>query len=124
MARKRTRVVVYGSSLFLAGIAASLEKEEATVEVIRVDPRHPLARQRVRDLRPDVIAFDTSRPDVGLDIVPICRGLGSLLVGADPNSEELLLLARRSEPASCVADLLKVIREMNGAEDGSRGEVH
>ncbi len=122
MVRTRTRIVVYGSSLFLAGIAASLEKEGATVEVIRVDPRHPLARQRVEELRPDVIAFDTTSPDMGFDIVPICRGLGSLLVGADPSSEELLFLARHSEPVSCVADLLKVIRELD--ENRAPAEVH
>ena len=106
----RTRVVVYGSSLHLAGIAASL-KAEPGLEVVCVDPRVPGARQTVRALKPAVIAFDVSGPKPDLDVILMCRRRGLLLIGADPNSDELLVLSRHCPQALNTADLVTVIQQ-------------
>ena len=106
----RTRVVVYGSSLHMAGIAASL-KADANLEVIRVDPCVPGARQRVRELRPAVITFDTSGAEADPEVVLMCWRRGILLIGADPNSDELVVLSRRRQPAVNMADLANLIHE-------------
>jgi len=83
----RTRIVVYGSSLHMAGIAASL-KAEAGLEVICVDPRCPDAGNALRKLNPAL-----------------------LLIGADSNSDELLVLSSQFPQAFTVADLVDVIRQ-------------
>ena len=64
---ERTRVVVYGCSLSLAGISASLTGE-AGLAVVCVDPSAATARQRLNALDPAVVVFDLSSPTVDLDI--------------------------------------------------------
>jgi len=104
-----TRVVMYGSSLHLAGIAASL-KAQPDLEVVFVDPRVPGACQRVKELNPAVVTFDLSRTHPGLDVILLCEQLGLLLIGAEPNSNELLVISRLSMQAPRMADLVTIIR--------------
>jgi hypothetical protein len=106
---KRTQVVVYGSSLNMAGIAASL-KGDASLEVVRIDSHSPTLQQKLNELDPAVIAFDLSDPSSGLDVRLLRERPGLLLVGVDPASDELLVLSSQRERAVAVADLLSVIR--------------
>lgn len=105
---KRTRVVVYGCSLHMAGIAASLTAE-AGLEVVCVAPASPTARPRLDELHPVVIVFDLSDPSLDLDITLLRERPGLLLIGVDPNSDEVLVLSSRSAQALSVADLVDVI---------------
>jgi hypothetical protein len=105
---ERTWVVVYGCSLSMAGIAASL-KAEAGLAVVCVDPNSPTARQCLNDVNPAVIVFDRSDPYLDLDITLLRERPGLLLIGVDPSSDELLVLSSRSAQALSVADLLRVI---------------
>jgi len=114
----RTRVVVYGNSLHLAGIAASL-KADANLEVICVDPRVPGARQMVKELKPTVIAFDMSGTEPGLEAVLMCKRRGMLLIGVDANSDELVVLSRRCHEALNMDDLANVIHQ-KAAQTGLR----
>jgi hypothetical protein len=112
---KRTRVVVYGVSLNLAGIAASL-KAEAGLEVVSVDPRRPTARECLSQFNPAVVAFDLGDPDAGLDIAILRERPGLLLIGVDPSSDELLVLSSRPHQALSVADLVEVMQRESGRE--------
>ena len=116
---KRTRVVVYGTSLNLAGIAASL-KVETGLEVISVDAHAPNAIQRLNQLRPAVIAFDLADPNTSPDITILREQPGLLLIGIDPSSDELLVLFRRPQQVLSVADLVEVIQQQG---TGARREV-
>jgi hypothetical protein len=118
---KRTRVVVYGSALHMAGMQASL-KAEPDLEVLCVDPHAPTAGQRLNELHPAVIAFDLTDPSLGLDVTLLREQPGLLLIGVDPSSDELLVLSCRPAQALCVADLVNVIRQKDSDSETSQGE--
>lgn len=111
---KRTQVVVYGSSLNMAGVAASL-KGDAGLEVVRIDSPSPTFHERLKELHPTVIAFDLSDPSSSLDVGMLRERPGLLLVGVDPASDELLVLSSQQERAVTVTDLLRVIHRVEGA---------
>lgn len=105
---ERTRVVVYGRSLSMAGLAASL-RGAAGVEVVCVDPASPAARQLLNELHPVGVLFDLCDPALDLDITLLREQPGLLLIGVDPCSDEVLLLSSHPAQALSVADLLGVI---------------
>jgi hypothetical protein len=105
---KRMQVVVYGSSLTMAGIAVSL-KGDAGLEVVCIDSHSPTFQQKLNELDPAVITFDLSDLSSGLDLRLLRERPGLLLVGVDPASDELLVLSSQQERAVAVADLLSVI---------------
>jgi hypothetical protein len=102
------RVVVYGSSLNMAGIATSL-KAVASLEVICVNPRSPGARQSLNELKPAVIVFGLSETSSDLNVSLLHEQPGLVLVGVDPSSDEMLVLSSHSRQALSIADLINVI---------------
>lgn len=107
---EKLRVVVYGNSLSMAGIAASL-KTDASLEVITLNPHLPGVQQQLRELNPAVIAFDLSDTTPGLDfrLIPKCPGM--LLIGVDISKDDLLVLSSHTLSACSVVDLVNVIRQ-------------
>jgi hypothetical protein len=103
------RVVVYGNSLSMAGIAASL-KAEAGLAIVPIDPHDPTARQMINEIDPAVIAFDLNEPSMGLDIFLLRERPGLLLIGVDLASDKLLVLSSHASQAQCMADLIDIIR--------------
>ncbi len=118
----RTRVIVFGSSLHLAGISVSLNADQS-LEVVCIDPHSPTARQSLSELNPAAIAFDLSDPPASLDVALLCEQPGLLLIGVNPNSNELLVLSSQQERAVAVTDLLKVIHRQELEGEGSTGEL-
>ena len=108
----RTRVIVYGSSLNIAGIAASLVGE-AGLEVVRVDPQSPAARQLLDELDPAAIAFDLSETGASIDVALLYGRPDLVLIGVDPSNNEMLVVSSRPEQAHSMADLVNVIRRKN-----------
>lgn len=106
----RTRVVVYGSSLHMAGIAASL-KVDQSLEVVCVDPHSPTARQSLSELDPAVITFDLSDPSTSVDVSLLREKPGVLLIGVDPASDDILVLSGCPQQALSVSDLVHIIRQ-------------
>jgi hypothetical protein len=113
-----SRLVVYGNSVFLAGIKAQLE-HAPELELITMDATPPDVVDWVHACQPQVVLFDLTMgyPDFAIALLHELPGL--LLIGVDPNSDELLVLACQQERAVAVADLLRVIQreEMGGKED-------
>lgn len=116
MVEKRTRVVVYGTSLNMAGIAASL-KADSSLDVMHLNPRSPSARQSMNELGPAVIAFDLNDPDPGLDITLLRERPDLLLIGVGLSSNELLVLSGQPVQALSVADLVKVIHRQVSTQE-------
>jgi hypothetical protein len=106
--QQRKQVVVFGSSLNMAGIAASLKKD-ASLDIVCVDSHAPNARERLRDLLPAAIAFDLSDSSMNLDISLLQKKPGLLLIGVDPSSNEMLVLSSYLAQALSVKDLVEVI---------------
>jgi hypothetical protein len=85
-------VVVYGNSLNLAGIAASL-KAEASLEVVCLDPHASCARAHLKEMEPAAIAYDLSDPPAEIELALLRERPQLLLVGVDASSEEVLVLS-------------------------------
>jgi hypothetical protein len=118
---KRRRVVVYGNSLNMAGIVASL-KADTTLEVLCVNMDSPRALQSVDENDITAIIFDLAAPPLRLDI-PLLRDLpGLLLIGVDPSRDEMLVLSSHPAQALSMADLVNAIHQREFPSNSLRGE--
>jgi hypothetical protein len=107
---KRGRVVVYGNSLNMAGIIASL-KADPTLEVLCVSIDSPKTLQSVDKDDITAIVFDLGDPPVRLDVTLLRDLPGPLSIGLDFSRDEMLILCSQPEQALSVADLVKVIHQ-------------
>jgi hypothetical protein len=106
---KRRRVVVYGNSLNMAGIVASL-KADTTLDVLCVNLDSLDARQNLDENDLAAIVFDLSDPSLRLDVISLLRDRpGLLLIGVDFSRDQMLVLSSQPAQALSVADLVSVI---------------
>lgn len=105
---QRLQLVAFGNSLFLSGIAACLAREVG-LRVALVDPDAPDARQRLDELKPDVVACElrTARLTLPMELLPQSPGL--LLVLLDPKSEEVLVMSGQRAQPTTAAELTDVL---------------
>ncbi len=102
-------LVLYGNSVFLAGIKAELERYVA-LELITVEAGCADVTDLIRARRPRAILFDLAmaQPDFAVSLL---RGQPSLLmIGVDASSDEMLVLSGHPAQALSMADLVNVIR--------------
>jgi hypothetical protein len=100
------QVVLYGNSLALSGVGASLEGHPG-LHVVRVDPTDAPAAA-LHGLNPDVVVFDlaTAQPDV----VALWRRDPSVLpVGVDLLKHQAVAFSGTCSRALTTDDLLRVI---------------
>jgi hypothetical protein len=107
MDEKRQRVILYGDSLILDGVRASLEAWPG-IEVLVLD--QPLDRplEKIRRLCPAALIFDleAEAPDFPLALL---QQPGLLLIGIDPQTHQVLVWSGKQASAAAAADLLAVI---------------
>ena len=120
---ERRRVVVYGNSLNMAGIVASL-KADITLEVLCVNLDSPNAQPSLDENDLAAIVFDLSDPPLRLDVTLLRDRPGLLLIGVDPSKDELLVLSSHPAQALCMADLVSVIHQKEFPSSFFRGENH
>lgn len=103
-----SRLIVYGNSVFLAGIKTQLEQVPA-LELFAMEAAQTKVVDRMCACQPQAVIFDLSMgyPDFALSLLHELPGL--LLIGVDPNSNEMLVLSGQQERAVTLTDLLKVI---------------
>jgi hypothetical protein len=108
MNEKRQRVILYGDSLILDGVRASLETCPA-VEVLVLDPPLNAPFEELHRLCPAALIFDPTsvEPDFPLALL---QQPGLLLVGIDPETHQVLVWSGRQATAVSAADLVSVIR--------------
>jgi hypothetical protein len=112
-------LVLYGNSVFLAGIKAELERErDLGLELLSVEAGCTDVTHLLRQCKPFAILFD-----LGLDqpsfMIPMLREQpGLLLIGVDPSSDELLVLSNQPVQVLTLSDLIKLtqIRGQAGKE--------
>ncbi len=109
---KHRRVAVYGNSLNIAGIAASL-KANAAMDVLCINPDFPNAWQSLDKNDLAAIVFDLSDPLLLPDITLLRDRSGLLLIGVDLGRDELLVLSSHPEQVLTMADLVRVIRQQD-----------
>lgn len=114
-------VVLYGASLFVAGVETSL-RDRPGLDVVRIDSALPDAGRRLKFLRPDVIIFDSG--DARLDALPGMTQLlrenpGVMVISLDLTSNEVTVLSGQQRLATKVEDLIEAIRMGTGRATGS-----
>jgi hypothetical protein len=118
---KCRRVAVYGNSLNMAGIVASL-KADTTLEILWVNLDSPIAQQSQDENDLAAIVFDLSDPPLPLDFTLLRGRPGLLLIGVDPSKDEMLVLSSQPAQALSVADLVNVIHQKEFPSSSFRGE--
>jgi DNA-binding NarL/FixJ family response regulator len=109
MVKNQSRVVIFGNSLHMSGIATSLRAYDS-LEVVCFDPASPAARQQLTESDPAAIAFDLNSPSTGIDLKLLRELPGLLLIGVDSSRDELLVLSSYTAQALSMDDLVRVIQ--------------
>lgn len=109
--------MLYGNSLALSGVGASLEAQPG-LRIVRVDAVDG-SGEGLRQIEPDVVVFDlaTAQPDV----VALWKGDPSVLpIGVDLHEQRVVVFSGKSSRALTADDLLHVIenRVRPGATTG------
>jgi hypothetical protein len=120
---KHRRVAVYGNSLTMAGIVASL-KADATLEVLCVNLDSPNARQSLDENDIAAIVFDQSDLPLRLDVSLLRNRPGLLLIGVDTSHDEMLILSSHPAQALSMADLVSVIHQEELPSISNHGGNH
>jgi len=107
MDEKRQRVILYGDSLILDGVRASLATCPG-IEVLVLDQPLDKPLETLHPLCPAALIFDleAERPEFPLALL---QQPGILLVGIDPETHQVLVWSGKPAPAAATADLLAVI---------------
>ncbi len=106
--RAATSVVLYGSSLLLAGIEAELRSRgQLRVVVIAADGRDAAARIAACDAAAVVFDLAGVQPDFAFALLRERPGLP--LIGVDPSSDNMPFFCGRRARAVTTADLIQVI---------------
>lgn len=103
-------VVLYGNTVFLAGIKAQLEGDPA-LTLIKVENCLPDAIDLIREHKPCALLYDLTMEESSCISRLLLEQSGLLLIGVDPSSDKLLVLSGQSVQALSVADLLAVIHQ-------------
>jgi len=110
-----SRLVLYGDSVFLAGIKAELRQIPA-LELVTVEPGSAALADQIRSWNPCALLFDLAAAQSDFAITLLRENPNLLVIGVDPASADLLLLAGRSAQALSVAELFEVIQRERGGE--------
>ena len=109
-------VVLYGNSVFMAGVEASLRKGHG-LDVVRIDATLPEATQRLNALCPNVVIFDLTAPDSPFATHNSQFTLSFLrehpdlpLIGLDLTSNTVVVLSSQHHTVLTTNDLAQVIQ--------------
>jgi len=106
---ERRTVVLYGKSLFIAGVEASL-KDRPGLEVVRIAPSFPNAGQRLSAIRPDAIILDLAAHHSEFTLPFLKKHPDLPLIGLDVTSNTIIVLSSQWYTALTANDLAQVIQ--------------
>ncbi len=101
-------LVLYGDSVFLAGIKAALKGYDA-LEPITLESGRSGICGHIQEMNPRAVLFDrfTAEPDVVLRL--LCDRPNLVVIGVNASSDEIVILSVRKEHVSSIAELVNVI---------------
>jgi hypothetical protein len=107
MTEKQQRVILYGDSVILSGVRASLEIC-TKIEVLVVDQPPDKAVEELRILSPSAVIFDSSetKPD---SLFSLLQQPGLLLIGIDPETHHALVWSGKNLHELSMPDLFQVL---------------
>jgi hypothetical protein len=110
---KRQRIILYGDSIILSGMRASLNAYPG-LEVIVLD--QPLAKpsEEIHAFNPTAVIFDLGsvQPDFPSSLL---QQPNLLLVGIAPDTNQALVWSGQQTTATATADLIKIIQKGSGS---------
>ena len=111
---RRRRIIIYGNSLILGAVGASL-RHCLDAEIIHLSLPLPQA-QELSAMSPDVVIFDLEgpHPDSKLTLLPGQHDL--LLLGVQSSHHELVILSSHTVQARGIVDLVKIIQDKSTAQ--------
>ena len=112
---KRFRVILYGDSLFLHGIARSLEGEPC-LEVVRIQPGTPEAPPPGEALGASLLIFDIHEASPELILTLFEKTPHLSLLALDPEGDRLIVLSGQASGARTIEDLMEVIQRHGEVE--------
>lgn len=109
MAKERKRVVLFGDTVFLSGVQASLAACPG-LEVFNLEQPLDRSFEELLRLCPDAVIFDleVTQPDF---LFPLLQQPDLLLIGIDPETHQALVWSGRQAPAAAATDLIGVIQQ-------------
>jgi len=103
------KVVLYGNSLFLAGVEASLT-DRTGLEVSRLEANLPDVQERLNALGPDVVILDMAESNAEFALTILREHPGLPLIGLDlSKNNQVLVLSGQEREAFTAHDLTAVI---------------
>jgi len=108
-------VLIYGNSLFVAGVAAELgTMPDLLIE--RIDPAGLRTFEQLHSTCPTVLILDlaTTHADLVLTCLMECSAL--VLIGLDLKASRVVVLSSRFFPVTTVPDLTRLIRHLPGSK--------
>ena len=107
---EQIRIVLYGSSLFLAGIQGSLSAEPG-LEVVHIQPEEANERLLREVMDACLLAFDVHEASPELMRALVKEAPHLALLALDPESDRLLVLSGQASGARTIGDLTAVIQK-------------
>jgi DNA-binding NarL/FixJ family response regulator len=101
-------LALYGESLLIEGLEASLKDREG-VEIVHLDTSRPTAVQVLDKLSPDVIVFDVNPGQLSCVFTFLRTHTDVVLIGLDIDRDLALFLSGEWRRLPTVADLMQVI---------------
>jgi hypothetical protein len=120
---KQVRVALYGCSLLISGLAASL-KAVPELAVVQIQPGDPDAGQRLQASRAEVIVFDIDAAPQDLVLEQFRAHPEQHLLVLDQGSDHLMALSCQVIPCLTIEGFLQLIRRYEPDRFVSRGENH
>lgn len=122
MAKKR--LLVYGRSVILGTVGASLQRSDRVEVITLAPPLPPLAD--LLFMAPDVIVFDVeaTHPAAAFPLLESCPRL--LLIGVNPTTDQVMLWSGSPMRAVTTQKLIDVIDHWSGRspEEGPETQAH
>lgn len=119
------RLILYGNSIFLAGIKAEL-LETSQLEVITMEPSRQDALGLILALKPCAVVFDLSAAQPDFILAMLRMYPDTLFIGIDPSSDEVLKLSGQRTKIHTGKELVEMVKETMKApqvEQRERGEI-
>jgi hypothetical protein len=101
-------LVLYGDSVFLAGLKAALSQYDA-LEPIMIESGRPGSSGHIQALNPAAVLFDRSAAPPDFVLRLLCERPSMLVIGVDACSDEIVILSLRKEHVSSIAELVNAI---------------
>ena len=117
MMPKQRVVALYGSSLLIDIVEASLAKNW-DLSVIRVSGSSTSAVEHLKQLSPDMIVVDSSEPDSQFVLSFFKDRAGVPLLCLDPNCNKAMVLSCQHYSSLTTTDLTNLVQSHTGVQNG------